>query len=82
MSPRWEQVAGHTLWFYVLEEHQRQHVAVRGEHRATIGLRTGDVLAGICRRSCTERCGSSCHEDAMEAWRATQAHELLGSIDQ
>ena len=84
MSPRWAEVAGHTLWFYFLEEHQRPHVAVRGEHRATIDLRTGEVLAGhlppklhrAVRRFLTEH-----REEAMAAWRATQAHEAPGSID-
>lgn len=46
MSPRWAAVAGHTLWFYYHEEHERPHVAVRGEHRATIDLETLEILAG------------------------------------
>lgn len=44
--PRWAEVAGHSLWFYYHEEHQRPHVAVRGEHRATVALDIGEVLAG------------------------------------
>lgn len=71
--------------FYFLEEHQRPHVAVRGEHRATIDLRAGDILAGhlpptlhrVVRRFLEEH-----HDEAMEAWRATQTHEPPGSIDQ
>lgn len=84
MSPRWAQVAGHTLWFYFLEEHQRPHIAIRGEHRATIDLCTGDILAGhlppklyrTIRRFLDEH-----HDEAVAAWRATQAHEPPGSID-
>ncbi len=32
--PRRAQIEGHSLWFYHYEEHQRPHVAIRGEHRA------------------------------------------------
>lgn len=85
MSPRWAEVAGHTLWFYFLEEHQRPHVAVRGEHRATIDLHTGHVRAGhlppkphrTIRSFLDEH-----HEEPIDAWRATQAHEPPGRIDQ
>ncbi|CAN5879445.1 hypothetical protein BH24ACT15_BH24ACT15_37790 [soil metagenome] len=34
------------LWFYYHQEHQLPHVAIRGEHRATVALDTGEVLAG------------------------------------
>jgi hypothetical protein len=44
--PRWATVAGHGLWSYYHEEHQLPHVAVRGEHRATVRLQDGAILAG------------------------------------
>jgi hypothetical protein len=47
MSPRWATVAGHDLYFYWSEPHQRPHVDVRGpDGRATVDVATGEVLAG------------------------------------
>lgn len=76
--PRWAEIEGHSLWFYYHEEHQRPHVAIRGEHRATVALDTGDVLAGhlppklhrAVRRFLSE------HRDAAyAAWEATRRRE-------
>lgn len=65
------EVAGHSLWFYYHEEHQRPHVAVRGEHRATVALDTGEVLAGRLppklHRSVREFLSEHRHE-ALDAW--------------
>jgi hypothetical protein len=81
--PRWAELAGHTLWFYYQEEHQHPHVAVRGEHRATIALDTGEVLAGYLppklhrtiRRFLVEH-----RDQAYAAWEATRRAEPPGSI--
>jgi hypothetical protein len=35
------------LWFYYHEEHQLPHVAVRGEHRATVRLEDGAIPGGL-----------------------------------
>lgn len=81
--PRWAKVAGHTLWFYYAEEHHRPHVAVRGDHRATVDLATGAVLAGrlppklrrVVREFLREH-----RDEAYAAWRATQAGQPPGKI--
>lgn len=73
--PKWAEIAGHTLWFYYREEHQRPHVAVRGEHRATLDLQTGEVLAGSLPTKLhrTIRSFLADHrEEAMAAWEATK----------
>ncbi len=78
MSPRWASIAGHTLWFYYREEHQRPHVAVRGEHRATLDLETGEILAGQlpAKLHRTLRDFLAEHRDqARAAWKATQRGE-------
>ncbi len=83
MSPRWASVAGHTLWFYYLEEHQRPHVAVRGEHRATLDLQTGEILAGQLPpkvHRAIRRFLAAHHDEAMKAWDATQRHEPPDSM--
>jgi hypothetical protein len=83
MSPRWASVAGHTLWFYYLEEHQRPHVAVRGEYRATLDLHTGDVLAGHLPpklHRAVRRFLAAHRDEAIAAWEAAQRHEPPGSI--
>lgn len=75
MSPRWATVAGHTLWFYYREEHQRAHVAVRGEHRATLDLESGEVLAGylpVKLHRALRGFLAEHREDAWAAWRATR----------
>ncbi|MGH8932432.1 MAG: DUF4160 domain-containing protein [Egibacteraceae bacterium] len=71
------------LWFYYQEEHQLPHVAVRGEHRATIALDTGDVLAGYLppKLHRTIRRFLAEHRDqAYAAWEATRRAEPPGSI--
>ncbi|MGH8901794.1 MAG: DUF4160 domain-containing protein [Egibacteraceae bacterium] len=81
--PRWADLAGHTLWFYYQEERQRPHGAVRGEHRATVALDTGEVLAGYLppklhraiRHFLAEHRGQ-----AYAAWEATPRAEPPGSI--
>lgn len=81
--PRWAEVAGHTLWFYYREEHRRPHVAVRGEHRASLDLHTGEILAGrlpprlhrIIVRYLREHA-----EEALAGWEAVRRAETPGSI--
>ena len=83
MSPRWASVAGHTLWLYYLEEHQRPHVAVRGEYRATLDLHTGELLAGDLPpklHRAVRRFLAAHRDEAIAAWEATQRHEPPGSI--
>ena len=83
MSPRWAEVEGHTLWFYYQEEHQRPHLAVRGEHPASIDLDTLDVLAGhlppklhrALRRFLAEN-----REAAFAAWEAVRRGEPPGTL--
>lgn len=68
-------VAGHTLWFYYREEHQRPHVAVRGEHRATLDLETGELLAGHLPPKLHRTIHgflADHREEARAAWRATR----------
>lgn len=81
--PRWAEVAGHSLWFYYHEEHQRPHVAVRGEHRATVALDTGEVLAGRLppklHRGVREFM-SEYRNEAFAAWEAVRRGELPGRI--
>ena len=75
MSLRWASVAGHTRWCYYRGEHQRPHVAVRGVHRATADLETGEVLAGHlpAKLHRTIRGFLDKHrEEARAAWQATQ----------
>ena len=43
---RWATVAGHGSCFCYHEERQLPHLAVRGEHRATVRLQGGEILAG------------------------------------
>lgn len=60
------------------EEHQLPHVAVRGEHRATVRLEDGQILAGhlpaklhrAVRRFLAEH-----RDEAYAAWVATQRRE-------
>lgn len=81
--PRWAEVAGHSLWFYYQEEHQLPHVAVRGEHRATLALGTGKILAGrlppklhrTIRRFLDDHRG-----EAYEAWEATRRAQPPGNV--
>jgi hypothetical protein len=83
LSPQWATVAGHTLWFYYREEHQRPHVAVRGEHRATIDLETLEILAGNLPANVYRRIRKHLMEhrdDALAAWRASQRREPPGTI--
>lgn len=81
--PRWATVAGHSLWFYYREEHQRPHVAVRGEHRATVDLSTGEILAGTLpvklRRSIREFLVEH-RTEAQAAWEATQRGQEPDSL--
>lgn len=84
MSPRWATVAGHTLWFYYREEHQRPHVAVRGEHRATLDLETGELLAGylpVKLHRALRRFLAEHRDDAWAAWRATRQGESPRTLE-
>ncbi len=81
--PRWAEIAGHTLWFYYQEEHQRPHVAVRGEHRATVALDTGEVLAGRLPPKLHRQVREVLAEysdEAYAAWEAVRRAEPPGSI--
>ena len=83
MSPRWASVAGHTLWFYYREEHQRPHVAVRGEHHATIDLETLEILAGNLPANVYRRIRKHLmdhHNEALGAWRASQNGDLPSTL--
>ena len=76
--PRWAQLAGHSLWFYYHEEHQLPHVAVRGEHRATVALHDGGILAGHLPPKLHRAVRgflSEHREEAYAAWLATQRRE-------
>ncbi|HEX9889937.1 MAG TPA: DUF4160 domain-containing protein [Nitriliruptorales bacterium] len=83
MSPRWAEVAGHTLWFYYREEHQRPHVAVRGEHHATIDLNTLEILAGGLPPNvyrAVRRFLAHHRDEAFAAWEASRRGEPPGTI--
>jgi hypothetical protein len=81
--PRWAEVGGHGLWFYYREEHQAPHIAVRGEHRATVRLEDGAILAGhlptklhrAIRRFLVDH-----HHEALAAWDAAQRREPPGTL--
>jgi hypothetical protein len=76
--PRWAEVAGHSLWFYYQEEHRLPHVAVRGEHRATLDLASGTVLAGSLPLKLHRTIRQFLHEhrdEAYAAWEATRRGE-------
>ncbi len=81
--PRWATVAGHGLWFFYHEEHQLPHVAVRGEHRATVRLEDGTILAGSLPTNvhrAVRRFLSEHREEAFTAWFATQRRERPDSL--
>ena len=81
--PRWTTVAGHGLWFYYHEEHRLPHVAVRGQHRATVRLGDGVVLAGFLPANvhrAVRRFLAEHREEALLAWYATQRRQRPDSL--
>lgn len=81
--PRWAKLAGHTLWLYYQEERQHPHVAVQGEHRATVALDTGEVFAGCLPpklHRAIRRLLAEHRDQAYAAWEATRRAKPLGSI--
>jgi hypothetical protein len=81
--PRWAEIAGHTLWFYYHEEHGRPHVAVRGEHRASVALDSGEILAGRLppklHRS-VQRFLADNRGEAYAAWEACRRGDVPDSL--
>ncbi len=66
------------LWFYYHEEHQLPHVAVRGEHRATVRLDDGTILVGSLPANvhrAVRRFLADHREETYAAWFATQRRE-------
>lgn len=86
MSPAWARRSGWSLHFYFSEPHQVPHVAVRsGEHRASIRISDGDVLAGeLHPRALREvRALLSAHRElAMEAFTRTVAFDFPGTLEE
>ena len=80
MSPRWAEVSGYGLYFYAQELHRRPHVAVRGgEHRATLDVLTGEVLAGSLPPNVLRRVRnllSEHREEALEAFADAIEHRI------
>lgn len=76
-------MAGHGLWFCYHEEHRLPHVAVRGQHRATVRLEEGVVLAGFLPANvhrAVRRFLAEHREEALLAWYATQRRQRPDSL--
>ena len=85
MSPRWASVGRCGLYFYAAERHHRPHVDVRGPGiRATLDVRTGEVLAGYVpprelRR--VRRLLEEHRELALEAFHQALEHDFAGTLE-
>lgn len=86
MTPAWARRGGWSLHFYFSEPHLVPHVAVRsGEHRASIRLFDGEVLAGeLPPRVLREvRALLAEHQDlAADAFATTVASDFPGTLEE